>query len=384
MLAAQLDSTLFDVTIYEKNFAPGRKFLVAGDGGFNLTHSEDLTDFIGRYSPDGFIEPYLQSFTNADFREWLLKIGISTFVGSSKRVFPEKGIKPVQVLNAILDVLKKKKVILKTLHHWQGWNSDGELLFVHKENEIKVNPDLVVFALGGGSWAKTGSDGQWLNLFAEKEINILPFQPSNCAVKVDWNSKFIEVAEGKALKNIEVKCGTKSKAGEIVITRFGLEGGAVYALSPEIRKQLRENGTATLYFDLKPSLSMEKIHAHLSEKGIKSLSKVLKDKLKFGDVQLALLNSILTKEEFISPPTLSERIKNLPILISGLAPLDEAISSVGGIPLDEVDENFELKKLPNHFAIGEMLNWDAPTGGYLLQGCFSMGYFLGKRLNKAL
>ncbi|MES2592928.1 MAG: NAD(P)-dependent oxidoreductase [Bacteroidota bacterium] len=386
MLAAQLDEVKFDITIYEKNAALGRKFLVAGDGGFNLTHSEVEEQFVSRYTPASFFEPVISSFTNSDFRNWLSCIGIETYTGSSKRVFPVKGIKPIDVLNAILKVLKNMNVVIKTKHVWKGWNDKG-LVFQHlypestADHTLTEMPDIVVFALGGGSWKVTGSDGSWLNHLEAKGIEVVPFEASNCACEVKWNKEFIELAEGKSLKNIVLKCDGEEKKGEVVLTKFGLEGGALYALSPYLRKQLKENRTAELFLDLKPSLSAKEILNKLSNKGNKSLSKHVADELNINPVQLALLKSVLNKEDFTRLETLSEKIKNLPLIISSLAPIDEAISTVGGVSLNAIDNSFQLKKMPNHYVIGEMLDWDAPTGGYLLQGCFSMGYYLAKFLN---
>lgn len=382
MLAAMLDEEKTEVTIYERNFAPGRKFLVAGDGGFNLTHSEDIGKFITRYTPRSFLEKSLLSFTNSDLCNWLEEIGISTYVGSSKRVFPVKGIKPIDVLNAILKVLKKKNVQLKTQHKWRGWNESNEIVFTHNKNDFAIKADVVVFALGGSSWSKTGSDGTWVSPFEEKGIEIIPFQPSNCAYEIKWDKKILEIAEGKFLKNISISIDEAEKAGELVITKFGIEGGAIYALSPQIRKQLNENKKAKVFLDLKPVFSIEEINAKLKNRGTQSIKEQLEDQLNFTDIHIALLKSILTKEEFTDPEILTQKIKKLPLEIISMAPMDEAISTVGGIALTEVDENFQLKKLPGHYAIGEMLDWDAPTGGYLLQACFSMGYDLAKHLNK--
>ena len=381
MLASTLDEQKFDVTIYEKNSALGRKFLVAGDGGFNLTHSENVEAFISQYTPASFFLSIISAFNNTDLRNWLKSIGIETFVGSSRRVFPLKGIKPIEVLTAILSVLKKKKVSIKTRHSWKGWHNN-ELRFDTIDGSSIIKADITIFALGGGSWKVTGSDGIWTNYFAEKGIDILPFQASNCAYEIKWRNEFIKIAEGTSLKNISLKCGNQEKKGELVITKFGLEGGSIYALSPWIRAQLNSTGKAIVFLDLKPSLTREEVKNKISNKGNKSLSKHLENELKINKVQLALLKTVLSKTAFTSIETLSEKIKNLPLIITSAASVDEAISTVGGISLTEIDDTFQLKKLPNHYVIGEMLDWEAPTGGYLLQGCFSMGYCLAQRLNE--
>lgn len=384
LLAATLDQNLYEITIYERKSAPARKFLVAGDGGFNLTHSENPEQFISCYTPKTFLADSFRSFTNTDLRYWLKSIGIDTYVGTSKRVFPVKGIKPIDVLNAISGELKKKQVGLLTEYTWKGWNNTNELIFEHGEKDHYIKPDIVVFALGGASWSVTGSDGNWANLFEQKGITIVPFQPSNCTYKIEWDKKFTDQAEGSSLKNIVINCGDAEKKGELVITKFGLEGGAIYALSPQIRKQLNENKTAVVFIDLKPGFTTGEIKNKLRIKGNRSYTKQLKDELNLNNVQIALLKTILTKEEFVDPLILAYKIKHLPLKVTGMAPIDEAISTVGGISLEEVDEQFQLKKIPNHFCIGEMLDWDAPTGGYLLQACFSMGKYLGKYLNSNL
>ena len=381
MLAATLNEFFFDVTIYEKNYAPARKFLVAGDGGFNLTHSENIEQFITRYTPQTFLEKSLRSFTNVDLCGWLKQIGIETYIGTSKRVFPVKGIKPIEVLNAISNELKNKKVQLKTKHEWKGWNSKNELVIEHNNEKLFVKADIVVFALGGASWEKTGSDGCWAKLFSQKGIEIIPFHASNCAYQINWDDKFLKQAEGKGLKNISIVCNDVEKKGEVVITKFGIEGGAIYGLSPQIRWQLNKNKTADIFIDLKPSLSVDVIKTKLAFKKDKTFTTILKEDLNLSPVQVALLKSVVSKEDFIDTNTLAEKIKKLPLQIISIAPIDEAISTVGGIALQEVDDYFQLKRLSNHYVIGEMLDWDAPTGGYLLQVCFSMGAFLGQQFN---
>ena len=381
LLAAFLDDSKFDMTIYEKNFAPSRKFLVAGDGGFNLTHSENIEAFIKRYTPVDLLEKCLRAFSNTDLCDWLKSIGIETGIGSSKRVFPAEDIKPIDVLNSILKVLEKKNVRIKTQHEWKGWKDPDELMIDNKGQIENIKADHVVFALGGSSWSKTGSDGGWSKLFSKKNILILPFQASNCSYQIKWDQQFLAIAEGKSLKNISISCTNAQKKGEVVITKFGMEGGAVYALSPQIRDELNSKNVATIFIDLKPDLTEEQIQKVLSFKGNKSFASLLKSKLNLSEVQIALLKTILSKEEFTNLEILAVKIKKVPIQITGTAPIDDAISTVGGVALQEVDEYFQLKKLDGHYAIGEMLDWDAPTGGYLLQACFSMGVYLAKHLN---
>ena len=381
MAAAMLNEKIFDVTIYERNSATARKFLVAGDGGLNLTHSETMNSFITRYTPDTFLAPSLCSFTNTDLQNWLRLIGIETYAGSSKRIFPVKGIKPIEVLQAILQELKRKHVQIKIKHTWHGWNDKDELLIQHDGKEQVIKAGMVVFALGGASWSKTGSDGGWLNLFSNKGIDAIPFSASNCACEIKWDEKFIAQAAGKSLKNIAISCDGKEKKGEVVITKVGIEGGAIYALSPQIRKQLLRNGTADIFIDLKPGLTVQEIKSKLASKGNTAISSFLKEELNLSLVQLALLKISVSKEEFIHTNTLAQKIKRLHFSVAATAPIEEAISTVGGIALHEVGEDFQLNKIPRHYAIGEMLDWDAPTGGYLLQACFSMGFYVAQKLN---
>lgn len=380
MLACSLDANKFNISLYEKNAALGRKFLVAGKGGFNLTHSEELPQFAKRYHPNEFIEPFLNHFSNTDFRNWLKSIGIETYIGTSKRVFPKQGIKPIEVLQHIEKQLDKNKISIFYNHVWQGWDNN-ELVILNNEKIEKVKADIVVFALGGSSWKVTGSNGNWTNYFNEKGIVTNDFYPSNCAYHINWNTSFVKTHQGQALKNCEFTCGGVSRKGEAVITEFGIEGSGIYPLSPEIRKQLAHDKSAALKIDFKPDLSLEEVKLRLDNKGKLSIKDVLEKKINLSITQIELLKLASSKEEYNDPHYLSELIKAYSLTIIGFAPIDEAISTVGGIPLNEIKNNFELVKLPNHYCIGEMLDWDAPTGGYLLQACFSMGKFLADKLN---
>jgi len=380
MLACLLDSSKHTISIYEKNAALGRKLLVAGKGGFNLTHSESHENFINRYHPKDFIEPFVKHFSNNDLRDWLSSIGIETYVGTSKRVFPIKGIKPIEVLKAIETQLKKNHVSVFYNHTWQGWNGN-ELVFSHSGDLIKIKSDIVVFALGGSSWKVTGSDGQWTNYFEEKDIQTIPFYPSNCAYKINWDIELIKQISGQALKNCEFTCGNTSKKGEAVLTDFGIEGSGIYALSKEIREQLISQKEAKLLIDFKPELSLNEIQTRLSDRRKLSVKDVLEKKINLTSTQISLLKNLSSKEDYNNVELLSKLIKAFPIQLIDFAPIDDAISTVGGISRKEVNEDLELKKLPNHYIIGEMLNWDASTGGYLLQACFSMGSYLADKLN---
>lgn len=377
--AAFLDSNKFDITIYEKKKSLGRKFLVAGDGGFNLSHGEDINTIIKRYTPNSFLKNALYNFTNEDLRNWLQDLEIPTFIGSSNRIYPEKGIKPITVLTKIKQFLIKKNVQFAYNHEWQGWNLNNELIF---NNTPIINPSYTIFSMGGASWKITGSDGSWLDHFKNKGISTLPFYPANCAYEIKWAKEFITKNEGQPLKNIALSCLEKKQKGELVITKFGLEGNAIYALSPEIQSLLSVNKKATILLDLKPMFTFNEVVQKMNTSHLRTTTDKLKKIFKLSQPQINLLRTTLTKEEFTDKNILSEKIKALPFSIHSAAPLDEAISTTGGISLNEVNENFEFTKLKNTFCIGEMLNWNAPTGGYLLQACFSMGVYIATHLNK--
>lgn len=382
MFACSIDTEKYDVTLYEKNKTLGRKFLVAGDGGFNLTHSENLAQFEKRYTPNDFIIPALNHFSNTDFINWLEGIGIPTFVGTSKRIFPEKGIKPIDVLNAIISKITDNNVKLKTEYTWLGFENN-DLVFENAGIKKLINSDIKVFALGGASWKITGSTGDWGTYFSEKEITINSFYPSNCAYKINWDESILKSISGKALKNCTFQCGNKFSKGEAVLTDFGIEGSGVYPLSPEIRAQLTTHKLAKLYIDFKPDLSLEELIKRFDSNSNLSTKDILSKKINLTDAQISLLKYSTTKDDYLNAEIMCSLIKSFPLELIDFAPIDDAISTVGGIPLSEINSTFEFNKLPNHYCLGEMLDFDAPTGGYLLQACFSMGKFLADKLNKS-
>ena len=376
--AAHINTEKFDVIIYEKNKALGRKFLVAGDGGFNLTHGSSIHEMLKQYEPLGFLDEALLQFSNENFRQWLKEIGIETYSGSSKRVFPIKSIKPIEVLQAILKALKTKGVQIQTGKQWTGWNLDKSLQLNHSES---IQSDIVVYALGGSSWKVTGSDGTWLDLFKSKNIQTEPFRASNCAFEIHWPSEFSNHHAGKALKNITLSSGHKTCTGELSITAFGLEGNAIYPLSSETQRDLFANGEAHVFIDFKPMFSEEVLLSKLEKSKSKSITDKLKTDLALSNTAIQMVKNNLSKVAYGDYVSLSKTIKRLPLKIVSDAPIDEAISTTGGIALEAIDENFQLLELPNHYCLGEMLDWNAPTGGYLLQGCFSMGVKLARHLN---
>lgn len=378
MLAAEVDTTKYKVTIYEKKKSFGRKFLVAGEGGLNLTFNSSIEELINQYSPSEFMEDSLRAFSNKGLIQWLNNIEVPTFVGSSNRVFPEKGIKPIEVLNKIVDYISTKGITFKFSSEWKGWNEKGDLLF---ENEEVTQSDITVFALGGASWKVTGSDGKWNELFEKHGIKVNDFRAANCAFEVDWDKNFISTHEGKPLKNIALAFEELSAKGELVISKFGLEGNAIYALSEKIQDKLFSEESVTIYLDLKPTLTVEQIKSKYKNSKQSKVTDILNKDLKIDRTAIGILKQFTDKDTFSNLVELAKIIKAIPIVIKSADDIDKAISTLGGINLNEVDQNFQLKQIKNSYAIGEMLDWYAPTGGYLLQGSFSMGFSLAKHLN---
>ncbi|HIP36773.1 MAG TPA: TIGR03862 family flavoprotein [Crocinitomix sp.] len=376
--ASKINTSKYNVNLYEQNSTLGRKFLVAGKGGFNLTHSEDIKLIISRYTPQQFLTKALSRYSNEYLINWFKSIGINMFIGSSKRVYPSAGTKPIQVLKAIENLINSNHVKLNFNHKWIGWKNN-QLIF---ENLKCVKADIVVFSMGGGSWSVTGSNRNWLKIFKEKGIETIPFYPSNCAYNIIWDTSFIEVFEGEPLKNIAIKCKDQIQKGEIVLTKFGIEGNAIYALSPQIRKELNLHQSSEISIDFKPMLTLQNLLDKYINSNQKSITQILLRDLKLSRPQIGLLKTFLSKDKFTNPKCLVNAIKSFKLTIVGVSPLDKAISTVGGVTLHSVDENFQLKQLPNHYCIGEMLDWDAPTGGYLLQACYSMGNYLAEYLNQ--
>lgn len=379
MLASQINTEKYKVTLFEKKKIVGGKFLVAGEGGLNLTFSAPIDKFINQYFPSDFMDAILHQFTNEDLIKWLNHLEIPTFIGSSNRVFPDLGQKPIEVLNKIKKHIATKGIEFKLNTNWVGWNEKGNLQFENPEN---IDTDIVVFALGGASWKVTGSDGKWSKPFEERGVKVVPFRAANCAFEVDWNTDFITTHEGKPLKNIALTFNNHFYKGELVISKFGLEGNAMYALSQKIQDKLHTEESVVIHLDLKPTMTVDQIKAKYKNAKRSKVTDVLKKVLKLDRTSIGLLKQFTNKETFSDLDLLAESIKSLPIILKSSEEIDKAISTLGGISLDEIDDNFQCKKIPNCYAIGEMLDWYAPTGGYLLQGSFSMGFVLAKHLNQ--
>lgn len=370
LMAADTLAPFHDVHVYEHGKAIGRKFLVAGQGGFNLTNSAEGSKLLATYSPPGFMDAALGAFGPNELRAWLEEFGIATYVGTSGRVFPTKGVKPIEVLERLRERLLARGVQFHTEHVFDGFDAQHRPVIENRDGRSSLVADHVLFALGGASWPVTGSTGIWPPLFASLGIRTVAFQPSNCGVTVPWPANVLRDHVGKPLKNLRVTAGDRSVLGEATITEHGLEGNAIYPIVPVLREALQNGSTTSLYLDYKPNNTEEQLLGKLIGKATKDFAHALH----LDRMQTALLKSFTPKERFLSPADLVHDIKHLRLPVTGLRPIGEAISTTGGISLDELTPAFAFKRFPHLFAIGEMVDWDAPTGGYLLQGCFAMGH----------
>jgi uncharacterized flavoprotein (TIGR03862 family) len=371
------------VTVYDAMPSAGRKLLMAGRGGLNLTHSEALLEFMTRY---GAAAPHLAaaigSFPPDGLREWSEALGQPTFVGSSGRVFP-KAFKASPLLRAWLRRLDSMGVRLALRHRWTGWDENGRLLFHTPDGPSSIEARAGVLALGGASWPRLGSDGGWAETLAAKGVTISQLRPANCGFTVGWSDIFRDRFEGQPLKGIALSFGQRTVRGEATITRTGLEGGAIYALSADLRESIAGSGQATLHIALRPDLEMRDLIARLSApRGKRSLSNFLRKAAHLSPVAIGLLQEAAmasgASASSLSPQNLAGLINSVPIKLNGLAPIARAISTAGGISFDELDADFMIHRLPGIFAAGEMLDWEAPTGGYLLQAAFATGAAAGR------
>ena len=357
------------VTIYDRMPSPGRKLLFAGRGGLNLTHSEALPALLDRYGPArARLEASIAAFPPTALVAWCEGLGQPTFIGSSGRVFP-RAMKTSPLLRAWLARLAGLGVRLKTRHTWTGWDSDGALTFAEGET---TRPLATVLALGGASWPRLGSDGNWTGKLPGIELR--PLLPSNCGFRIDWSAPFRRFA-GTPLKRIALSFRGRSVRGEAMVTAEGIEGGAVYALSAALRDAIAVEGPVMAMLDLRPDLDPPALARRLAaRRGGASLSTFLRKAAGLTPVGVGLVQEALHAG---APPDLPALIKAVPLRLLHPAPIARAISSAGGIALDELDEHWMLRRRPGVFAAGEMLDWEAPTGGYLLQACFSTGVAAG-------
>ncbi|WP_243369487.1 NAD(P)/FAD-dependent oxidoreductase [Microvirga solisilvae] len=362
------------VTVYDRMPSLGRKFLMAGRGGLNLTHSEDFARFVSRYAEaEPVLKPLIEAFRPEDLRAWCEGLGQETFVGSSGRVFP-KAFKASPLLRAWVTRLESLGVRFALRHTWQGWDADGALVFADAAGRtVTSKPDATILALGGASWPRLGSDGSWTGLLADKGIAIAPLRPANMGFTLPWSEVMRGRFEGEPLKRIALTFEGRTVKGEAIVTADGIEGGAVYALSGPLRNAIERHGHATLHVDLRPDLSPEALEKRLSapRKG-QSTSTFLRKAAGLTPLGIALMRESAPQLP-LEPGPLARLIKAVPLRLTGTKPLDRAISTAGGIPFTELDGNLMLKRLASVFAAGEMLDWEAPTGGYLLQATFATG-----------
>ncbi|MEI9803639.1 MAG: TIGR03862 family flavoprotein [Pseudolabrys sp.] len=363
------------VTVYDQMASPGRKFLMAGRGGLNLTHSEDLKAFLTRYGDiDPLLRAAIEAFPPAALRAWSDSLGQSTFVGSSGRVFPTV-LKTSPLLRTWLLRLGNLGITLKLHHRWEGWDDEGSLKFIADGKDVLVEPDVTVLALGGASWPKLGSDARWAAMLRAQGIVVSPLRPANCGFTAEWSEVFQRFA-GEPLKRIAIGFAGRGVRGEAMITRDGLEGGAIYALSAPLREAVDKTGHASIDIDLLPDVGAAKLAERLSPpRGKQSLSNFLRKATHLSAAALTLVregamaNGVLLPE--LNADALAKLIKAVPVRLIGVQPMATAISTAGGVSFAELDERFMLRRYAGIFVAGEMLDWDAPTGGYLLQASFA-------------
>jgi len=373
------------VDLYDAMPSVGRKFLMAGKGGMNITHAEPFDIFLTRYGARrDQIEPLLRVFPPDALREWIHGLGIDTFVGTSNRVFPTD-MKAAPLLRAWLHRLRESGVHFHVRHRWCGWDEQGAMRFATPDGEHTVNADAAVLALGGGNWPQLGSNGAWVPLLAQRDISIAPLRPANCGFDVAWSPYFREHFVGEPLKSIAATVGEVRKQGECVITEHGVEGGLIYAHSAALREETERVGHATLHLDLLPDWSPQRVQIEVSHpRGSRSLSSHLQSRLGLKGVKANLLREVLSAAQMHDPALLARAIKDLPLRLVAARPLSEAISTAGGVAFEALDEKLMLKKIPGVFCAGEMLDWEAPTGGYLLSACYASGFAAGNGVLKWL
>ena len=378
-----------NVTIYDAMPSAGRKLLMAGRGGLNLTHSEALPAFLARYGTAmPHLVPAIAVFPPDALRAWSEGLGQPTFVGSSGRVFPQ-GFKASPLLRAWLRRLDALGVQLKLRHRWTGWDSDGSLTFQALDGQLAVAASATVLALGGASWPRLGSDGGWVRILEQRDIAVAPLRPANCGFTVAWSDVFKDRFAGEPLKTIELSFGSQIVRGEAVLTRDGIEGGAIYALAAALRDEIAAAGKATLRIALRPDLDAGHLTARLSApRGKQSFSTFLRKAAGLSPVVIGVLQEVAMVSgvslSAMPPEALAARINNVEIVLTGTSALEKSISTAGGIAFDELDANYMLRQLPGIFVAGEMLDWEAPTGGYLLQASFATGAAAGRGALKLL
>ena len=371
------------VDLYDAMPSVGRKLLRAGKGGLNLTHSEPYETFLSRYGARrAQIKPLLDAFGPEDLINWVHGLDIDTFVGTSGRLFPTE-MKATPLLRSWLQRLREAGVNFHLRHVWRGWDEGGALCFETPQGIITAQPDAVVLALGGGSWARLGSTGAWVPLLRQRGIAVAELRPSNCGFDVAWSDHFRTRFAGHPLKSVAVVLMDSGgneyrRQGEFIITKNGVEGSLIYAFSAQLRDEISAKGEAVIHLDLAPDRELQKLIYELSRpRGSRSMAKHLRSRAGIEGVKAGLLRELVPPEDFLDPARLGAAIKSLPVRLVAPRPLDEAISSAGGVAFEALDERLMVRSMPGVFCSGEMLDWEAPTGGYLLTACFSSGRAAG-------
>jgi uncharacterized flavoprotein (TIGR03862 family) len=385
MAAEVLSQRGVKVDVYDSMSSLGRKFLLAGKSGLNLTHSEPFEKFVTRYGKrKKEIENWLLDFMPEDLRNWARGLGVETFVGTSGRVFPV-AMKASPLLRAWLKGLNEAGVKFHLKHKWIGWNEDKSLKFETPDGIKSIKADAVVLALGGGSWPRLGSDGAWVNWLSQAGVKVEALKPSNCGFDVEWSPIFKEKFEGQPIKSVILSFGEFRQQGEFIVTKEGVEGSLIYAASALMRDEIYANGSTVISLDLAPDKTEEQLIEKLSKpRGSRSMASHLEKTVGMKGVKAGLLREFVPKDEFAKVERLAFYIKQLPVPLVAMRPLDEAISSAGGVTFEGLDENLMIHNLPGVFCVGEMLDWEAPTGGYLLTACFASGRKAGAGVMKWL
>jgi uncharacterized flavoprotein (TIGR03862 family) len=383
LMAAEILATAgARVMVYERKPSPARKLLLAGIGGLNLTHSEDLDTFMTRYGAAAErLRPAITRFPPAALRAWCDALGEPTFTGTSGRVFPQS-FKAAPLLRAWLAKLDALGVTFRMRRTWEGWDNDGRLVFAGPDGQETAKPDMTLLALGGASWPRLGADGGWTEILRAEGISVTPLRPANCGFTAAWSEPFRVRHAGHPVKPVTLAFGGRTQQGEMMMTEKGVEGGVIYAFSGAIREEIEKNGSATIRLDLRPGVAADDLARRFGKpRGALSFSNVLQKTGGLSSVAAALVREAGGAEAARLPPdALAALVKSLPLRLNAPFPIDRAISTAGGIALDAMDGHFMLKNRPGVFAVGEMLDWEAPTGGYLLQATFSTAVWAAERM----
>ena len=380
MAAEALSQSGHEVHVFDAMPSAGRKFLLAGKGGLNLTHSEPLDTFLTRYGPRRVqLEPLLRDFGPQAVRDWAQALDVDTFIGTSGRVFPAD-MKAAPLLRHWLHRLRAAGVQFHMRHRFIGWASDGAMRWVTPQRDHEFHAPVAVLALGGASWSRLGSDGAWVPLLEQRGAAVAPLLPANCGfdIRGGWSSYFATRFAGQPFKSVAIRFGSFHRQGEFVATATGIEGSLIYAASALLRDEISLQGNATFELDLLPARGMQQVLAEAAHpRGSRSLANHLKSRLGLGGIKLALLHELVPKADLHDPVKLAAAIKALPLTVAAARPIDEAISTAGGVRFESLDDKLMLRAAPGVFCAGEMLDWEAPTGGYLLTACMATGRAAG-------